>query len=181
MHPSTVKYVITSPLSLARVLWWYGEDELWTTALELAPATVADLAPRFAELRAAPTMVELLWPGAPLADAHLVLGIIEHFEGHPRPAVRRHRRGGPIPDALDLSEDERWRDPASRRCSGSSSSEPGRPRAGRTLGNCTDSTDGMPPGEAPTTDGRPHRQLGTPELQTLAPERGGQPHRHVRR
>ena len=112
MHPSAPKYVITSPLSLARVLWWYGEDELWTAALELAPDAVADLATRFAELRAAPEMVELLWPGAPVADAHLVLGTIEHFEGHPRPAVRRHRRGGPIPDALDLNEDERWRDPA---------------------------------------------------------------------
>ncbi len=112
MHPSAVKCVITSPLSLARVMWWYGEDELWTAALNLAPAVVADLAPRFAQLRAAPGMVELVWPGAPLADAHLVLGVIEHVEGHPRPAVRRHRRGGPLPEVLDLSEDARWRDPA---------------------------------------------------------------------
>ena len=104
--------MITSPISLARILWWYGEDELWTAALELAPAVVADLAPRFAVLRAAPEMVELLWSGAPLADAHLVLGIIEHFEGHARPAARRHRRGGTIPALLDLSEDERRRDPA---------------------------------------------------------------------
>lgn len=108
---SVVKYVITSPLSLARVLWWYGEDELSTAALGLAPAVVADLASGFAELRAAPEMVELLWPGAPLADAHLVLGTIEHFEGRARPAVRRHRRGGPMPEMLDVSEDERWRDP----------------------------------------------------------------------
>lgn len=112
MDPVAVTYVITSPLSLARVLWWYGEDALWTAAIELAPTVVADLAPRFAELRAEPEMVELLWPGAPLADAHLVLGIIEHLEGRPRPAARRHRRGGPMPDALDLGEDERWRDPA---------------------------------------------------------------------
>ena len=109
---TAIKYVITSPLSLARVLWWYGEDELWTAALELAPAVVADLAPRFAELRAGPELMELVWPGAPLADAHLVLGIVEHLEGHPRPAVRRHRRGGPMPAVLDLGEDERWRDPA---------------------------------------------------------------------
>ena len=111
VQPSAVKYVITSPLSLGRVLWWYGEDELWTAALELAPAAVADLAPGFAELRAAPEVVELLWPGAPLADAHLLLGTIEHFEGRARPAVRRHRRGGPMPGILDVSEDERWRDP----------------------------------------------------------------------
>jgi hypothetical protein len=111
VDPAAVKYVITSPLSLARVQWWYGEDDLWGAALTLAPATVAELAPRFAELRAAPQVLELIWPGAPLADAHLVLGTIEHLEGRPRPARRRHRRGGPMPDVLDLSEDERWRDP----------------------------------------------------------------------
>ena len=112
MRPFGVRYVVTSPLSLARALWWYGEDELWPAALGLAPAVVADLAPRFAELRAAPETVELLWPGAPLADAHLVLGVVEHLEGHPRPAVRRHRRAGPLPDVLDLGEDLRWQDPA---------------------------------------------------------------------
>jgi hypothetical protein len=107
-----VEFVITSPLSLARVLWWYGEDELWTAARELSPGVVADLAPRFAELRAAPGMMESWWPGAPLVDAYLVLGSLEHLEGHARPAARRHRRGGPMPDVLDVSEDERWRDPA---------------------------------------------------------------------
>ena len=107
-----IKDVITSPLSLARVLWWYGEDDLWREALGLAPAVVADLAPRFAELRNAPEIVELLWSGAPLADAYLVLGAIEHLEGHPRPAVRRHRRGGPMPDELYHAEAERWHDPA---------------------------------------------------------------------
>ena len=110
MRASAVKYVITSPLSLARVLWWYGEDDLWPAALGLTPVVVADLAPRFAELRAAPEIVELLWPGAPLADAHLVLGTIEHLEGRPRPAVRRHRRGRPMPDVLDRDETERWQD-----------------------------------------------------------------------
>jgi hypothetical protein len=109
---AAVKYVITSPLSLARVLWWYGEDGLWTQAFLLEPSAVADLAPRLAELRAAPEVLELLWPGAPLADAHLVLGAIEHLEGRPRPAARRHRRGGPMPQRLDVSEYQRWRDPA---------------------------------------------------------------------
>jgi hypothetical protein len=112
VEAAAVKYVITSPLSLARVMWWYGEDGLWTAALLLEPAVVADLAPRLAELRAAPGVLELLWPGAPLADAHLVLGAIEHLEGHARPAARRHRRGGTMPDRLDVSEHERWRDPA---------------------------------------------------------------------
>jgi hypothetical protein len=109
---AAVKYVITSPLSLARIMWWYGEDGLWTAALLLQPVVVADLAPRLAELRASPGLLELLWPGAPLADAHLVLGAVEHLEGRPRPAARRHRRGGPMPDRLDVSEHERWRDPA---------------------------------------------------------------------
>ena len=110
--PPGAEWVVTSPLSLARVLWWYGEDDLWAPALELAPAVVADLAPRFAVLRAEPEVMELVWPGAPLRDAHLVVGTLEHLEGRPRPAVRRHRRGAPLPDVLDLGEDERWHDPA---------------------------------------------------------------------
>ena len=107
-----VKYVITSPLSLGRVMWWYGEDELWSSALTLSPAEVADLATRFAEFLTPPERIEILWPGAPLSDAHLVFGTIEHFEGRVRPAARRHRRGGPMPDVLEVSEEERWRDPA---------------------------------------------------------------------
>ncbi len=99
-------------MSLGRVLWWYGEDALWPGALELSPATVADLAPRFAELLAKPESIKLLWPDAPISDAHLVLGTIEHLEGRTRPAVRRHRRGGHMPDVLNIGEEERWRDPA---------------------------------------------------------------------
>lgn len=93
-------------------MWWYGEDALWPAALDLSPVEVADLAPRFAELLAAPELIESLWPGAPRLDAHLVLGTIEHFEGHPRAAIRRHRRGGPMPDDLAVTEKERWADPA---------------------------------------------------------------------
>jgi hypothetical protein len=106
-----LRYVVSSPLSLARVLWWYGEDELWQAALELPPTTLADLASRFAELHAHPELVETLWPGAPAADAHLVLGVIEHLEGRVRPAARRSRRGSPLPAVLDVAEEERWRDP----------------------------------------------------------------------
>lgn len=107
-----LEQVITSPLSLARVLWWYGEDALWPAALELSPADVASLAPRLARLRTAPEVVETLWPGAPTADAHLVLGAIERLEGRPRAAARRHRRGGPMPEPLDADEESRWADPA---------------------------------------------------------------------
>lgn len=109
---SGVKYVVTSPLSLGRVLWWYGEDELWSKAVLLMPSEVADLAPRFGELHAAPEIMELLWPGAPIRDAHLVLGTIEYLEGRPRPAARRHRRGGALPRVLDVNEELRWRDPS---------------------------------------------------------------------
>lgn len=42
--------VYTSPLSLARLLWWYGEDELWPRALDLPPLVVADLAAEFGKL-----------------------------------------------------------------------------------------------------------------------------------
>lgn len=111
VSPLAVRYVITSPLSLARVLWWYGEDDHWGAALGLAPIVVADLAPRLAELRAAPDTVERVWPAAPAADGYLLLGAIEHFEGRPRPAVRRHRRGLAMPDVLDLTETQRWQDP----------------------------------------------------------------------
>ena len=85
---------------------------MWPAALELSPATVANLAPRFAELLAKPESIEILWPDAPSSDAPLVLGTIEHLEGRARPAARRHRRGGPMPDLVNLSEEERWRDPA---------------------------------------------------------------------
>jgi hypothetical protein len=106
-----VRLVVTSPLSLARVLWWYGEDGLWPRALTLRPTEVADLAPRFAELLAQPLLVADLWPCPPRHDAHLVLGTIEHLEERLRPAARRHRRSGPMPDELDLSEEARWADP----------------------------------------------------------------------
>jgi hypothetical protein len=38
-----IRHVITSPLSLARLLWWYGEDDLWPRALDLTPEAVAHL------------------------------------------------------------------------------------------------------------------------------------------
>jgi hypothetical protein len=107
-----VELVVTSPLSLARVMWWYGEDALWSAALELAPVEVADLATRYAELLTHRELIDDLWPGAPSLDAHLVLVTIEHLEGRARAAARRHRRGGPMPEVLDLGEEAGWRDPA---------------------------------------------------------------------
>jgi hypothetical protein len=108
---SVIRYVITSPLSLARLLWWYGEDDLWPRALGLSPAVVAFLAEEFASLRARPEDVYRLWPSPPF-DAYLLLPTIAQLEGEPRPAARRHRRAREqMPLALDVEEEKRWRDP----------------------------------------------------------------------
>jgi hypothetical protein len=103
--------VITSPLSLARLLWWYGEDELWPLARALEPIVVADLADEFGRLYSNPAAVAKIWPDAP-RDAHLLLPVIELLEGRPRPAARRRRRPKKhLPPELDVPTDERWADP----------------------------------------------------------------------
>jgi hypothetical protein len=103
--------VVTSPLSLARLLWWYGEDELWPRALSLAPLVVADLAPEFGRLGADRPSVESIWPKAP-RDAPLLIPIIEYLEGRPRPAARsRRRQTKAMPPALAVDEAARWDDP----------------------------------------------------------------------
>lgn len=65
----------TSALSLARILWWYGEDDLWPRALNMEPVEVADLAPEFARLRMEPDELKKLWPGHP-RDAYLLVPLI---------------------------------------------------------------------------------------------------------
>ncbi len=110
-HGRVIRYVVTSPLSLARLLWWYGEDDLWPPALGLAPETLASISTQFASLRANTETVDRLWPRAP-ADAYLLLPTIAELEGQPRPAARRHRRPRlDMPRLLDLEEEKRWRDP----------------------------------------------------------------------
>ena len=84
MDAATVKYVITSPLSLARIMWWYGEDELWTAAFLLEPAVVADLAPRLAGSVPLPRFSSccgqvrhwrtLIWRSAPSSTSRATLG-----------------------------------------------------------------------------------------------------------
>ena len=106
-----IRYVITSPLSLARLLWWYGEDDLWPSALGLTPETVAFMSREFAALRADPERVERLWPSAP-PDAYLLLPTIAELDGMPRPAARRYRRAtSGMPGLLAAEEEKRWRDP----------------------------------------------------------------------
>lgn len=103
--------VVTSALSLARLLWWYGEDELWPKARALEPIQVADLADEFGRLRDDPAKVARVWPDAP-RDAYLVLPVIELLEGRARPAARRRKRPRKLmPAELALSKDERWADP----------------------------------------------------------------------
>lgn len=104
-------YVTTSPLSLARMLWWYGEDELWPRALELAPARVAGLAKEFGRLYLDDAKVERLWPQAP-KHAYLLLPVIRLLEGKPRPAARSRRRPEKnMPEVLRADEEARWNDP----------------------------------------------------------------------
>lgn len=106
-----IEHVITSPLSLARLLWWYGEDDLWPRALALPPEAVAGLSRRFALLRWDRREVAEVWPRPPF-DAYLLLPVIELLEGSPRPAARRHRRpDSAMPHVLAVEEEKRWRDP----------------------------------------------------------------------
>lgn len=107
-----IRYVVTSPLSLARLLWWYGEDDLWPRATRLSPEQVAGLATAFARLRADPAEVARLWPAAPRHDAHLLLPVIDLLEGRPRPPARRHRRqDATMPSVLAIEDEKRWLDP----------------------------------------------------------------------
>lgn len=103
--------VRTSALSLARLLWWYGEDELWPLALKMTPLEVADLADEFGRLTLDPSAVQAIWPGAP-RDAVLLLPVIRHLKGVDRPAARTRRRASKgMPTVLNRSEEERWADP----------------------------------------------------------------------
>lgn len=145
--PPGAEWVVTSPLSLARVLWWYGEDDLWAPALELAPAAVADLAPRFAVLRAEPEVMELVWPGAPLRDAHLVVGTLEHLEGAPDPRCAGTAAALPCPTCSTSARTSAGTTPPWRKCSGSSGSGRGRSRTAGSPGSCSGCTVGTPRGD----------------------------------
>lgn len=104
-------FVRTSPLSLARVLWWYGEDDLWPRALNLPPLAVADLAAEFGRLASDPSAVERLWPSAP-RDAFLLIPVIALLERRPRPAARSRRRPSKqLPEVLDVDQAGLWSDP----------------------------------------------------------------------
>lgn len=103
--------VRTSALSLARLLWWYGEDDLWPRALQLQPSAVADLGPEFARLASDRSAVERVWAKAP-TDAALLLPTIQLLTGETRAAVRRRRRPTKdMPVALAIDMEGLWGDP----------------------------------------------------------------------
>jgi hypothetical protein len=107
--------VVTSPLSLGRLLWWYGEDTLWERALELTPEAVADIGERAGFLALRPTVADQIWVNRPRSDWPVLLAAIEAIEGHGRPAARRRRRATKgMPERLAVSEAERWNDPQLR-------------------------------------------------------------------
>ncbi len=104
-------FVTTSPLSLARLLWWYGEDELWPLALALTPEAVAGLADDFGRLYLDESEVRRHWPAAP-RYAHLLLPVIGLLEGRMRPAARTRRRPERnMPEILRRDEEWAWTEP----------------------------------------------------------------------
>lgn len=95
--------VITSPLSLARQLWFYGEDALWERALELSPEAVADIGERAGRLA--------MNPDGDRKTA-LVRAAIAHLEGSLRaPARMRRRPEKNLPARLIATEERRLSDP----------------------------------------------------------------------
>jgi hypothetical protein len=81
--------LITSSLSMARQLWRYGEPELAERALVLKPRAVLAIGDRAVELFHEGAAAKV-WPGGP-KDGEIMLAVIEHLDGVPRPC-RRVRR-----------------------------------------------------------------------------------------
>lgn len=102
-------HVITTPLSLGRLLWWYGEDSLWEKALVLSPDAVAAIGERAAQLLLDESTADALWPERPRGDWALLLAGIEALSGVRRPAARRRRRPAKsMPSQLVATEADLW-------------------------------------------------------------------------
>ena len=100
-HDSSRMNIVTTATSLARLLWWYGEDGLWPAALKLRADDMALLPPKFARLYLNPDLVEAIWHNAPLKSAYYLIPAIELLEGTERPAaLRRRRPKSTMPKAL---------------------------------------------------------------------------------
>lgn len=99
--------IITSALSLARVLWRYGEPELAQRAAALSPADVLTVGQRIAELGVSGDS-KRYWPNSG-KNAAFVLGAIWFLEGRPRPPVLQRRLPeSQLPSELQATEAELW-------------------------------------------------------------------------
>ena len=95
--------ILTSSMSLARLLWRYGEDGLWRDALELSPERVASVGAHAGELA-------LEQPGMG-TDGALTAAAIECLEGAVRRPTRTCRRPEKdMPQELAASEGDLWSD-----------------------------------------------------------------------
>jgi hypothetical protein len=95
--------ILTSSMSLARLLWRYGEDGLWRDAFELSPEKVARVGAHAGELA-------LERPGMG-TDAALMAAAIERLEGAiRRPARTRRRPEKDMPQELAATEGDLWSD-----------------------------------------------------------------------
>jgi hypothetical protein len=77
------KTVVTSPLTVGRILWQHGEADLARRALDLDPEVVLDIGTRTAELGESGE-AKGAWPDGPKYRA-LLLAAIEQLEGSYRP------------------------------------------------------------------------------------------------
>jgi hypothetical protein len=103
--------VVTTPLSIARNLWRYGEDDLMESALALSADQVADIGARAGELMSDTAHANAIWPGLP-RNGYLLIAAIEVLDSSSRPAKRSRRRAEKtMPASLVASEAERWADP----------------------------------------------------------------------
>lgn len=100
--------VVTSPLTLARLLWLYGEDDLWELALALPPEKAADIGERAGDLMMHPGAADAIWPERP-RGSELVLVAIEALAGGSPPARRNRRKPKKnLPARLNATETELW-------------------------------------------------------------------------
>lgn len=103
--------VVTTPASLARNLWRYGEDDLADGALTLTAEQVADIGKRAGALMLDNAAANAIWPGLPQVGC-LLIAAIELFESAPRPAKRSRRRAEKeMPAKFVASEADGWADP----------------------------------------------------------------------
>lgn len=103
----------TTSLSLARSLWFYGEDDLWPRARTLPTPQLLEVGAHAGTLYTPQNEQRL---GIRLtASLAMVLAAIELWEGQPRlPARTRRRPENQMPAELRATKDQLWSDPQLR-------------------------------------------------------------------